>query len=689
MAGHNVRRTLAFMTLIVIGSAAAAAVPLTGVNLAAADFGENELPGTYNIHYTYPTAAEVDYYVDKGVNTFRLPFRWERLQRSAGAALDATELARLDAVVDYATAQGAQVLLDPHNYARYYGDVIGSGVVSNADFADFWSRLANQYGDNPRVMFGLVNEPNSMPTEQWLSAANEAIAAIRATGANNTVFVPGNAWSGAHSWNQSWYGTSNAQVMTGIVDPANNYVIEVHQYLNGNSSGADSGIVSETIGQERLVDFTEWARANNLRAFLGEFAVANSTVGDAANQIGDEAINHMLDYVEANNDVWLGWTWWAGGPWWGEYRFTIEPQNLSGDNPTDRPVMNLIEPRLVGISELPGDFNGDGAVNVADYTTWRDNLGSADDLHGNGINDGAVNVLDDMLWKQQFGQSAPTSSARQSVPEPAGRALATVLLTVSLLIRNRTGNNQIPGSSQRKSLERATMIRVSLPGAIMFALVSYSFAQENGDVVKLFNGENLEGWHMDVPALDENPDARQPFVVRDGLLVSLGTPGGHLITDEEFDNYRLDVEYRFAGKPGNCGVLVHSSKPRRLYGMFPQSIEVQMMHKNAGDFWCIGEDIVVENMVERRGPKERWGVDDKKARRIKNLTDDSENPAGEWNSMTIECVGDEVKVWVNGDVVNHGTNATAGKGAIALQAEGSEVEFRRVDLTPIKHESLE
>src|SRR3989304_6848534 len=64
----------------------------------------------------------------------------------------------------------------------------------------------------------------------------------------------------------------------------------------------------------------------------------------------------------------------------------------------------------------------------------------------------------------------------------------------------------------------------------------------------LFNGKDLTGWHADVPELDKNPAAQNPFIVRDGLLVSLGTPGGHLITDAEFENYRLEVEYRFAAK---------------------------------------------------------------------------------------------------------------------------------------------
>ena len=93
------------------------------------------------------------------------------------------------------------------------------------------------------------------------------------------------------------------------------------------------------------------------------------------------------------------------------------------------------------------------------------------------------------------------------------------------------------------------------------------------EATRLFNGNDLTGWHVDVPHLDKNPDAASPFIVRDGMLVSLGKPNGHLITDAEFANYRLEVEYRFAAKPGNCGVLVHASTPRALYKMFPKYIE--------------------------------------------------------------------------------------------------------------------
>jgi hypothetical protein len=196
--------------------------------------------------------------------------------------------------------------------------------------------------------------------------------------------------------------------------------------------------------------------------------------------------------------------------------------------------------------------------------------------------------------------------------------------------------------------------------------------------------EGLAGWHADVPAADNNAKVAVSFRLREGMLVSMGNPPGHLLTDDIHQDYRLEVEYRFAAKPGNCGVLVHASTPRALYSMFPASIEVQMHHTNAGDFWCIQENISVSDMADhRRGEPETWGGGPEDSRRILNMTDGSERDAGEWNRMVIECLGDRVRVWVNGDLVNDGFDCTASSGRIALQAEGVEVEFRRVDLTPI------
>jgi hypothetical protein len=205
-------------------------------------------------------------------------------------------------------------------------------------------------------------------------------------------------------------------------------------------------------------------------------------------------------------------------------------------------------------------------------------------------------------------------------------------------------------------------------------------------VTPLFNGRDLTGWKPDVPEKDAKPDAPDSFIVRNGLLVSLGVPRGHLLTDATYRDYKLEVEYRFPGKGGNCGVLVHASRLRALYSMFPQSIEVQMESRNAGDFWCIEENIEVPNMDARRPRKEgqKWGGSASDARRVLNLTDDSEKPLGEWNRMIVEARGRTIKVWVNGDLVNEGFNSTADRGRIALQAEGTEVEFRRVDIGPLR-----
>ena len=127
-------------------------------------------------------------------------------EREGGARRDG---ARLDAFVTYATSRGASVILDPHNYARYFGKVVGSDV-GNDVLADFWSKVAVHYARNARVVFALMNEPHDLPSEQWARAAQAAIDAIRATGAANLILVPGVEWTGAHSWTESFYGTPNS-----------------------------------------------------------------------------------------------------------------------------------------------------------------------------------------------------------------------------------------------------------------------------------------------------------------------------------------------------------------------------------------------------------------------------------------------------------------------------------------------
>jgi endoglucanase len=307
---------------------------LLGVNLSGAEFGSN-VPGSFGTDYTYPTHAEIDYYAGKGLSVIRLPFLWERLQHSEFGAFDATELARLDDIVNYATSKGLKVDIDPHDYGKGFGALIGSAQTPNSAFADFWGKLAQHFAANPRVIFGLMNEPNEQSASTWLGSANAAIAAIRNTGATQEILVPGSYWDGA--W--TWTSTDNAAVVgAGVQDPAHNFAFEVHQYLDSDGSGTHPGAVSSTIGVERLTAVTQWAEATGNRLFLGE-------VGVTTDQTSLTAFDGMLTYMQQHTDAWQGMTYWAGGPWWGDYMFSIEPQNGA-----DKPQMVVLLQHLSATS---------------------------------------------------------------------------------------------------------------------------------------------------------------------------------------------------------------------------------------------------------------------------------------------------------------------------------------------------
>lgn len=201
--------------------------------------------------------------------------------------------------------------------------------------------------------------------------------------------------------------------------------------------------------------------------------------------------------------------------------------------------------------------------------------------------------------------------------------------------------------------------------------VSAITAEEGAQADQLFNGKDLTNWTWVTDKGDTKLD--DVWSVKDGVLHCTGNPRGYIRTkNEDHQNYSLIVEWRWPGKGGNNGVLVHTSTPGAL-GVWPKSIEVQLAHGNAGDFWVIGTDLDVPNEEAR-----------KKGRRHLNLTDDSEKALGEWNRMEITCQGDEIVVKVNDELVNRAENCSVTQGAISLQSEGTPIEFRRVELKPLQ-----
>ncbi len=212
------------------------------------------------------------------------------------------------------------------------------------------------------------------------------------------------------------------------------------------------------------------------------------------------------------------------------------------------------------------------------------------------------------------------------------------------------------------------MDRTLIAGVVVLAASWLQLGRsEAAESMPLFNGRDLGGWtyHLDDPQVKMD----EVWSVKDGVLHCTGKPVGYLITKKsDFENYVLSLEWRWPKEGGNNGVLVHVTKPGAL-GVWPKCFEVQLQNGEAGDFWVIGTTLEIEHPEGR--------IED---RRHKNLTDGSEKPLGEWNTMEITCRGDEITVKVNGELVNHATKLSQAKGAIALQSEGTPIEYRNIKL---------
>jgi len=184
--------------------------------------------------------------------------------------------------------------------------------------------------------------------------------------------------------------------------------------------------------------------------------------------------------------------------------------------------------------------------------------------------------------------------------------------------------------------------------------------------IQLFNGKDLNNWIFKLR--DPSADPSNVFTVQNGVIHITGNPFGYMRTKDSFSDYRLHVEWRWPAEATNSGVFIHTQLPDSIW---PKSVECQLQAGNAGDFICMsGSD-----MNERS---------DKSKRNIKKLAASTEKPAGEWNILEVVCKTNTIEVFVNGTLQNKGTGVNVTKGAICLQSEGKDIEFRNVFLTKLK-----
>ena len=192
-------------------------------------------------------------------------------------------------------------------------------------------------------------------------------------------------------------------------------------------------------------------------------------------------------------------------------------------------------------------------------------------------------------------------------------------------------------------------------------------ADSKDGTVDLFNGKDIEGWHVYLTDADADPES--VWKVQDGELRCSGNPVSFLRTKQEYRDYKLVLEWRWPEKPGNSGVLLRMGGEEKIW---PLCMEAQLMHARAGDLIGMGCDFN-ENKAKKGGPISY----------TPRMNDSNEKEPGGWNKYEIVCKGDTIEATINGQLQNKATGVSIRKGYIGLQSEGVPIMFRNIKLTPL------
>lgn len=173
----------------------------------------------------------------------------------------------------------------------------------------------------------------------------------------------------------------------------------------------------------------------------------------------------------------------------------------------------------------------------------------------------------------------------------------------------------------------------------------------------------------------------ETWKVDGNILKCTGLPIGVIRSEKEYENFIMHVEWSHQAPGGNSGTFVWS-KAEPGENRLPDGVEVQMLDLewvklNTRDgveppiayvhgelFGVGGVEIVPENPRGKRSKSRENRVLGKK----------------EWNTYDIVCVDGNIKLSVNGKFVNGITNSSQKKGFICLEAEGSEIHFRNIQI---------
>lgn len=156
-----------------------------------------------NLHYNPFKALK-----GRGLQVVRLPFKWERAQRSLGGPLDAGYMGLIVQMLKDTKTAGMLAILDMHNYARYksngvYGIIGQSNGPTTAHYADVWKKISAHIkavpdAHNALYAYDIMNEPHDIPgagglsgAKIWEKYAQVAVDAIRSNGDKKMIHIEG------------------------------------------------------------------------------------------------------------------------------------------------------------------------------------------------------------------------------------------------------------------------------------------------------------------------------------------------------------------------------------------------------------------------------------------------------------------------------------------------------------------
>jgi Domain of Unknown Function (DUF1080) len=214
--------------------------------------------------------------------------------------------------------------------------------------------------------------------------------------------------------------------------------------------------------------------------------------------------------------------------------------------------------------------------------------------------------------------------------------------------------------------------------------------------VVLFDGHNLDHFDTFLKSHGLNDDPDHVFHVEKGVIHVSGKEFGYIITKKEFSNYYLRAEFKWGegtyapreGRARDSGILYHIHGPQKVW---PTSIEFQILEGGTGDFWLTDGGAITVNGTRSTGPEGKAVKVDhidkgpwKDVRGYRDPVGEVEKPHGQWNLLELVAQGDRVRQFVNGKLVNEGSEAFPSSGKILFQSEGAEIYFRKISLFPLR-----